>query len=219
MAKINPKQLFVDAFRKYNLERYKDSRVDKPRFQGLQLSEVTLGTITVVEETNVATIDLVSSESRRFNAAMQTFIKAHIGDAGISVINSAAYPYEDIVTMKALSEPGLVAYMNTKLDKVLTAVVFSESNPGELDDVLLEVQSILTVACNYTIDPTDISVTVTEDPKVWKVAINCETIYSDIIAVRSEIPVLDIPETDYGALAVPLVVPNPYPPVEDPGPQ
>lgn len=219
MAKLNPHELFIKTFRTFNLERYKDSRVDKPRFQGLQLSEVELGAMTVAEGGQTVTIGTLSSASRRFTATEQSFIKAHIGDTGVSAVLSTAYPYEDVVTMKALSEPGLVAYMNTGNTKVLVAVVFSEGNTGVEADVLLEVQSILTLACNYEIGAENISITASGTADVWNVHVNCDTIYADILAVRSEVPTLDIPVTDYGSLAAEMVVPNPYPPEEVPAPQ
>lgn len=216
MAKINPRQLFVDAFKDFNLVRYANSRVDKPRFQGLQLSELTFGVPTVEEGTHKITFDLISSDSRRFNAVNQSFIKANIGDVGISEVLSTDYPYEDVTTMKALSEPGLAAYMNADQTKVLTAVVFSEANLGTIEEITDEVQLLLIAACKYTLAPEKITVKTTSDPKIWEVVLDCETIEADIIAVRSEMPVLDIPVTDYGPLAEELPVPNPYPPVENP---
>lgn len=213
MAKTNPRQLFVTAFKNFNLTRYANSRVDKPRFQGLGMSELAFGELTVDEETRIGTFATIESESRRFTALNQSFTQATLNDAGIATVQSVNYPYEDVITMKALSQPGLTAYMNEDLTKVLVAVVFSEANTGTLEDVQMETQSIITLACNFEIDPTEIVVTTTEDPKVWKVVVNNEIIHADIIAVRSELPVLDIPVTDYGLLATEIVVPNPYPPV------
>lgn len=217
MAKINPRQLFVDAFKTFNLTRYANSRVDKPRFQGLQLGEITFGKTsrTGLGDGEIMKYKTLSSDSRRFTAIDQSFIRANIGDKGISNVLSTDYPYEDITTMKALSEPGLAAYMETDLSKVLVGVVFSEANSGTLEDVTNEVKLILMEACNYTLEENQITVLETDPPSnVWNVNIDCETIRGEIIAVRSEMPVLNIPVTDYGPLSEEIEVPNPYPPTD-----
>ncbi|UYE93547.1 hypothetical protein [Shewanella phage FishSpeaker] len=216
MAKTNPRVLFFQAFKAFNQQRYAGSRVDKPRFQGLQMSELVFGNLKRTPETQTVVIDTITSASRRFNAVNQSFIRCQLSDAGIAAIKSTGYPYEDITTMKALAEAGLNAYMNPAQDAVLIAVVFPESVADDPAEITQVVETTIIDACNYEIKPEEITVSATEDPKLWTVSVDSEIIYAELIAVRSEMPVLDIPATDYGHLSTPIQVPNPYPPVQGP---
>lgn len=215
MAKIALNQLFLDAFIKYNEQRYADSRVDLPRFQGLELSEVVFGKVTN-QQNHTATITELTSETRKFVGTDQAYTKAYIVDEGISVVLSTDYPYEDVVTAKALSAPGLTVTVDDPETptKVNALLIYPAEMAEDEATILGWVQTTLKDACNYELTDDMINVIGNGDG-TWTSYVISEMIYGDILTVKSEVPILDIPATDYGELGEPMVVSDPYPPVPE----
>lgn len=216
MAKIALNQLFLDAFIKYNEQRYSDSRVDLPRFQGLELSEVVLDDIISTEDSNIATIMDLSSETRKFVGTSQAYTKAYIVDSGISVVLSANYPYEDVVTAKALSAPGLTITVDDPENptKVVALLIYPAETTEDAGTILGYVQTTLKEACNYEL--LDDMITVSDNGDgTWTTLITSDMIHGEILTTKSEVPILDIPATDYGDLGEQLEISDPYPPVPE----
>lgn len=191
MAAKKHLELFFERFLAFNLNRYKDDATSLAYFTGLTFPDVAITSITALAQPNRFNAS-VASATRRFRGVNQSWTAANAAtDLNLWTLKNPGAPLADEAALAEQTVAGVYVYLDG--EGVPTAgVVIPEGI--ETADVAAAVGTVLTAAMQYEND----GYTVPEGGTT--VAIAGTTYNGTLTWVEAVIPMLEIPDTDYGQL-------------------
>lgn len=187
---LDIKQLFLDKFIAFNLDRYSDNADVLPLIQGLTLSDVVIGSVADVNgEAGRKIVSLVSS-TRRFTANEQKFTRADYHNPIVSTATNAGSALPDAAALAEVEVPGLYLYMDGAETKLAVVVPYG-TDPADVNTTAI---AALVSGCLYTILPA--SITVTDEVAT----IDTDYIFGEVLVAVAVRETFNFPATDYGKL-------------------
>ena len=202
MAAKKHLELFFERFLSFNLNRYKDDATSLAYFTGLVYDDVAITNVVPLQQQNRFSAS-VASATRRFRGINQSWTAANAAtDLNLWELKNTGAPLADAAELAAQTVAGVYEYLDA--EGVPTAgVVIPEGI--ETADIAAAVTTVLNAAARYENE----GYTVAEggDTAVVK-----GTTYNGTLTwAEALIPMLEIPDTDYGQLVGAPVVESPPP--------
>jgi len=191
MAAKKHQELFFERFLAFNLNRYKDDATSLAYFTGLTFPDVAITNVVPLQQPNRFSAS-VASTTRRFRGINQSWTAANAAtDLNLWTLKNPETPLADVAALAEQTVAGVYSYLDA--EGVPTAgVVIPEGI--EAADVAAAVGTVLTAAMQYEND----GYTVPENGSTVVIA---GTTYNGTLTwAEALIPMLEIPDTDYGQL-------------------
>lgn len=197
MAAKKHLELFFERFLAFNLNRYKDDATSLAYFTGLTFPDIAMSDIVALAEPNRFSAT-VTSTTRRFRGANQSWTAA---DAATDVNLWALKNTTPLASVDELSEQtvaGVYSYVGAE-GKTTVGVVIPEG----IEDAGIDaaVRDVINAAAQYETEGSSAS------SATNIAAVRGRTFKGDLVWAAALIPMLTIPDTDYGQLAGAVVAP------------
>jgi len=191
MAAKQHLELFFERFLSFNKTRYASNPQMLALFTGLTFGDVTI-TSVIKTDGDTRRSSTVASASRNFRGVNQSWTPAVAQtELGLYTLKNTE-PLDSLNDLETQTEPGLYSY----IDGAQTLVGIVIGSDVEEADFATEVEAVLRSALVYDIP------TVTVAGGGTTAVLAGDTFEGTLEWVQGTAPVIIIPETDYGQLAV-----------------
>ena len=183
--------LFVERFATYNLDRYANNPIMRPRFIGLRENEITVTEIRHLEDERRTST--VSSFARNFYGIEQDWYPADAAtDLELYRLKNVT-PLADWTAVLDQEQPGIYSYLKAGVPTVAVVIPYETPDAG----ISVTAEAVVRAYINYDIP------TVYVETNSLVVTCVGETWNGKVAWARGKRSIRIIPPTDYGVLGEP----------------
>lgn len=191
MAAKKHLELFFEKFLPFNLNRYKDDAAALAHFTGLTFADVQITAVTALAQPNRFSAT-VSSTTRRFRGVNQSWTAADAAtDLNLWTLKNPGAPLASVDELAEQTVAGLYSYVAADSKPTVGVVIPEGIAAGAVADAIT---TVLNSGAQYENDGYTV-------PEAGTTVLVKGTTYNGTLTwAAAVIPMLEIPDTDYGQL-------------------